>query len=152
MTRRTKFLASISAAVLVLGVAYVFWLRSSDTSKYYEYATYADLKRDPTVAAASVPEFVPPSARNIWGWYDVDFNVSAVEFEFEDVDRSLVARSFQRALGDQQSVIERKVRTYDWKHEVPRGAGIETFSGDREGTEYLIIDSNNSRAYYVSEP
>jgi hypothetical protein len=151
MTRRTKVIVGVLTSILVLGAAYFIWLKSSDTSTYYEYATYGDLKRDGTSAAAAVPEFVPPSATNIWGWYDVDFDVGALEFEFARPDYSSIAKSFRQAIGEQRSVVEAKVRSYKWKHELPSDLELEAFSGQREGTEYLILDRKNSRAHYLSE-
>jgi hypothetical protein len=152
MTLRGKVLSIVLVAALAPAVAYLTWLESSDTSTYYEYATYNDLKQSQTPAAAVVPELVPSSAKRIWGWYNVEMNVSALEFELSREDRASIVRAFQRVDGSEQQVIERKVGSYEWEHEVPHGTGIETFSGRQEGTEYLILDTENWRAYYVSEP
>lgn len=153
MTRRAKkILAGVLAAILALLIVYFVWLKSSDTSRYFEYATYVDLKQDQTSTASAVPEFVPPSAKGIWGWYDMDFNVTALEFEFNQADHSSIVRTFHRVGGDQQVQIERKVGSYNWKHQMPQGAGIEAFSRHQEGSEYLVLDRKTWRAYYVSEP
>jgi hypothetical protein len=152
MARSTKALVVAIIAILVFGGAYLIWLKSSDTAKYYEYATYTDLKRDAEPTAANVPAFIPPSARQIWGWYDVDSNVSALEFQFDGTDQEALISSFERQGGGRQAAVERKVQSYRWKHELPRGARVEAFSGQQEGTEYLVIDNESHRAYYVSEP
>ncbi|MEP7242865.1 MAG: hypothetical protein ABI885_04190 [Gammaproteobacteria bacterium] len=152
MSRLARILIIVAVAAGALVAAYLLILKSSDSSTYYEYATYTELKRDTGVQAASVPEFVPRSARNISGWYNVDANIQALEFAFDRSEQADVVRRFQRATGDAGREVERKLRGYRWKDAFPEGSGLVAFTGHEEGSQFLIVDERNGRAYYAVEP
>ena len=96
MSRRVRTVAAVFLAAMVLAGSYVAWLKSNDTSTYYEYDAYTDVDADSSPAAALVASVAPPSARHIWGWYDVDVAVGACEFELDSADRQqLVASRFE---------------------------------------------------------
>lgn len=147
-----KILIVAAVAVVALAAVYLLVLKSNDSSTYYSYATYAELKRDTGVEGASVPPFVPRSARNISGWYNVDANTQALEFAFDHSKQAEVVRGFRRATGDAGREVERKLRAYRWKSGLPEGADLVTFTAHSEGAEYLIVDERNGKAYYASEP
>ena len=152
MSRQIKVTIGVVVAIAALAVAYLLVLKSSDRSTYYTYATYADVKRDTSVKGASVPPFVPRSARDINGWYNVDANAQALEFTFDQSDQAQLVSGFQRATGDDARKVERTLRGYSWKVAMPEDATLAAFTSHDTGLEYLVVDERNGRAYYAVEP
>jgi len=152
MSRQMKVAIGVVVAIVALAVAYLLALRSSDRSTYYTYATYADVKRDTTVKGASVPPFVPRSARDITGWYNVDANAQALEFSFDHSDQAQLVSGFQQATGDDAKEVERTLRGYSWKVAMPQDAILAAFTSRNAAGEYLVVDERNGRAYYAAEP
>jgi hypothetical protein len=152
MSKRMKTAIGVVVALVALAVAYLVVLKNSDSTTYYTYATYADVKQDTSVKGASVPPFVPRSAHNISGWYSVDANTQALEFAFEASDQADLVGGFQRATADTARDVERKVRGYRWDMDIPQDAAVVAFTSHNLGVEYLLVDERHGRAYYVAEP
>jgi hypothetical protein len=152
MSRQMKVAIGVVVTVVALAVAYLFVLKSSDRSTYYTYATYAEVERDTSVKGASVPPFVPRSARDITGWYDVDANAQALEFIFDQSDQAQLVSGFQQATGDEAKAVKRTLRGYSWKVAMPEDATLAAFTSHNAGVEYLVLDERNGRAYYATEP
>src|SRR5258708_1496294 len=110
MSRKRALLASLGlAAVAVASFGAHLW-RAGDTSAHYQYATYADMKNDKNVRAATVPSFVPSSAREIAGRYSVEFNTQTLEFTFDRKDKAPMTSAYQRVAGAESDSIQQKLR------------------------------------------
>lgn len=152
MASRIKIASGVVVALVVLVVAYLVVLKSSDSTTHYTYATYTDVEQDPSVKGASVPPFVPRSAHDISGWYSVDANTQALEFTFDQADQAEVVSGFQQATGDAARNVERKLRAYRWDVRIPEDATLVAFTSHTIGDEYLVVDERSARAYYAVEP
>ena len=139
----------LSTAVLVI---FLFW-SDVDGGTNYEYAALSDVKNDSSVQAASIPEFVPPSAREIVGWYHVETNRQTLEFTFASQDKNLLEREFKQAKEGEAKEIAEKLGKYRWKGNFPsRQEAVVLSRSGAEGREYLVINSNSLHAFYLSEP
>jgi len=153
MSRRRALLAILALAGLALVSFGAYLWSTGDTSTHYEYATYADIKNDRSVHAATVPSFVPRSAREIAGRYNVEFNTQTLEFTFDPKDEASMTSAFQRVSGAEADTIEKKLRGSRWKKDFPSSSDSEVFvRHSHDVVEYLAIDAKNARVYYAEEP
>lgn len=139
----------LAVAVLVI---YSLW-SDVDGGTNYEYATLSDVKNDSSVQAASIPEFVPASAREIVGWYHVETNRQTLEFTFAIADKNLLEHEFKQAKEGEAKEIVEKLGKYRWKTNFPsRQEAVVLSRSGAAGREYLVINSNSLRAFYLLEP
>jgi hypothetical protein len=153
MSRKRALLAILALAVVAVVSFGAYLWRTGDTSSHYEYATYADIKNDRSVHAATVPSFVPRSAREIVGRYNAEFNTQTLEFAFDPTDEVSMTSAFQRVAGAEGDAIEQKLRSSRWKKDFPSSSDSEVFvRHSHDVVEYLAIDAKNARVYYAAEP
>ncbi len=153
MSRKRALLAILALAVVAIASFGAYLWRTGDTSAHYQYATYADIENDKSVHAATVPSFVPRSAREIAGRYNVEFNTQTLEFTFDPRDEAAVTIGFERVAGAEADAIQRKLRGSRWKMEFPGSSDAEIFvRHSHDVAEYMAVDARNSRVYYAAEP
>lgn len=121
----------------------------SDSGTKYQFATYQDAKADKTVIGASLPEFVPASAREIVGWYHVETNRQTTEFSFAPSDRYGMVSSFSPASNSKMICTNDGLHSWSWS-DIRKGNRFEFYSKKALGgsIDCLSIDIDRSRAYY----
>jgi hypothetical protein len=154
MLRSRTFIAVLAVGVLVLVALGAYLWSTGDTDAHYEYATYAELKKDKSVHAATVPDFVPGSARDIVGSYNVEFNTQTLEFTFDAADKASLVSTFRGAIGSEADSIVQSMRRARWRRSFPGGSQAEVYvrSGHEQLEEYLAVDVKNGQAYYTAKP
>jgi hypothetical protein len=153
MSRKRALLASLGLAAVAVVLFGAYLWRTGDTSAHYQYATYADMKNDKNVRAATIPSFVPSSAREIAGRYSVEFNTQTLEFTFDWKDKAPMTSAFQRVAGAESDSIQQKLRDAGWKGDRPGSPDLEVFVRHSPGVvEYMAFDPKNSRVYYAEAP
>jgi hypothetical protein len=129
--------------LVVLGCA------GCDSGTKYRFATYSDAKADKTILGASIPEFVPSSARQIVGWYHVETNQQTTEFSFASSDLNRIVSSFSE-LGDSTSVCSiDSLHSWNWS-DIRKSSKFRFYSRKMPDGPFdcLSIDTDRSRAYY----
>lgn len=152
MTARKLVLLLVAAVVVgVLAFVGVDHLRKYDTSAHYQYPTYADVEKDKTVKAAAIPAFVPRSATDIAGWYNVEMNEEGIEFTFDPKDIASITNNFQEARGESETGVREKIARASWKKFDMNGKlAFFQSSGQKNATKYLAVDLAQSRAFYLA--
>lgn len=153
MSRRRAIVPVMGMVILTVAVLVIHLLQSDvGDGTSYEYATLSDVNNDSSVQAASIPEFVPASAREIVGWYHVETNRQTLEFAFAIADKNLLERDFKQAKESDAEKIVEKLAKYRWKESLPsRQEAVVLLRSGVEGREYLVINSNSLRAFYLLE-
>lgn len=136
---------------IVLLAAYFVWLRQSDITTHFSYATYENLAKSSGPTAELIRSVVPLSARNVIGWSNVEFDAIAFEFEFDPADREKLLRGLRPASGKRAEEIERKIQVYGWKSKLSWPMKLDYLLESSDGQAFAAIDVRNSHAFYVGE-
>jgi hypothetical protein len=130
----------------------IFAFCGCDTGTRYQFATYNDAKLDRTVLGASLPEFMPASARDINGWYHVEMNEETVEFTFSASDKTAMIFSFSPVSDPKSVCMNEGLMSRRWS-DVSKSDKFEFYSRTANKlTECLGIDTDRWRAYYWALP
>lgn len=123
-----------------------------DIGTTYQFETYADAKSDKTVRGASLPEFVPASARDINGWYHVETNEQTVEFTLAASDKESMITLFSLAHDPKSVCTSGGLMSQRWSA-VYQSNRFEFYSRtDDKLTECLGVNIDRWRAYYWTVP
>jgi len=146
MGNRLRKIGIVFGVLVLLVLLGVYFRSHDDSDSSYEYATYADLAADTKVQAAAVPDFVPPSARDIVGLYSVELDDQRLEFTFDPQDQASITRGFQRVSQPEAGHIAGKLRGLRWKKGFSSTAPAEVFER-RSGDVMTQLLVNGDRAY-----
>lgn len=153
MSRSRAFLVVVAIGILVLVSFGAYVWTTGDTDAHYEYTTFAEVEKDKSVHAATVPDFVPGSARDIIGTYNVEFNTQILEFTFDAADKASLVSTFRNAVGSEADAVMKSMRQARWRSSFPASSQAEVYvrSGHEQMEEYLAVDAKNGRAYYTAK-
>jgi hypothetical protein len=136
----TKWLSVVLIALVCSGC---------DSGTKYRFTTFNDAKADKTIVGASLPEFVPSSARDIVGWYHVETNQQTAEFTFAPTDRDVMISMFAVVTDLNAACSNDKLHSRSWS-DINKAAKFTFYT--RKVSDSLVdclsIDEDRSRAYY----
>jgi hypothetical protein len=123
-----------------------------DSGTKYHFENYSEAKSDKTVIGASLPGFVPASARDIDGWYHIETNEQTLEFTLAEPDKATMIISFSPVQNLKSICTRESLMSRGWS-DVRQGDRFEFyFKTDEKLTECLGINIDRQRVYYWSFP
>lgn len=133
--------------LLVLGS-----LAACDRTAQYQYATVDEAKQAGSVQAAAIPDFVPPSARDIVGSYHVETNEALVQFSFPKSELPVLTTGFVKKSGSEAADLAAELHRRAWKPALEADRLDLYLRLDAEyAREILAVDKASYRAYWIGK-
>lgn len=136
---------------LSVGILMSLFLLGCSDNVRTSYATFEDLQKSNSTAKLWLPEFLPPSAFNIWEEHNVDTNTVAGEFECKPEDLPKVTKSLERITGQDAARARQTAMKISGRIKPDGTYDIFTWKADVLGVGYVVVNNPTGFVLFWTE-
>jgi hypothetical protein len=144
---------SLLVCLAVLGIYLVLLWQTSPVIRVESFPTLAEAITGDEIKDSWVPEFMPPSASEIWVRRGQSPSFMLLEFRFDPSDENFLGSNFEELTGAEGARLSIDgSRDLSWNTRLPKKVRLfkRRLPVEQSGYEFtLFVDSSHSYAWYV---